>query len=186
MAENSRSTDRAIDESALVALLRARDRSAVAILYDRYAPALYGVLERLLRSHDLAEDALQETLVKVWGNFESYDPEKGRLFTWLVRVARNIALDIFKSKGYRNTLKNQELESLVDVVDRQSSAGDDSDRIGLREIVLALKPEQQEVIDLIYFRGYTQDEASKELGIPLGTVKTRVRSALLTIRKIFS
>ncbi len=175
-----------LNEDDLIALLRRRDGEAMSILYDRYAGTLLGVIQRMLRSAELAEDALQETFIKIWNNFDSFDPSKGRLFTWMVRLARNVALDTIKSRTFRNTQQNQEIGSVVDLVDSRASAGDDSDRIGLNEIVRSLRPEQEQVIELIYFQGYTQDEASRELGIPLGTVKTRVRAAISTIRKIFS
>jgi RNA polymerase sigma-70 factor (ECF subfamily) len=175
-----------ISEESLVELLSLHRRDGIAVVYDRYAAALFGVLFRLLHSHELAEDALQETFVKIWSGFDGYDASRGRLFTWMVNIARNVALDKLKSKGYRNTLKNQEISGIVDSIEEQSIVGDRSDQIGLREIVHTLKPEQEEVIDLIYFQGFTQAEASKKLGIPLGTVKTRVRAAISTIRKLFS
>jgi RNA polymerase sigma factor (sigma-70 family) len=175
-----------VSEEALIAALRQHRRDGIAILYDRYAGSLFGVLYRLLHSHELAEDALQETFVKIWTGFDLYDASRGRLFTWMVNIARNVALDKIKSKDYRNALKNQEIGGLVRLVEEQTSISDLSDHIGLRDIVQTLKPEQEEVIELIYFHGYTQAEASKKLGIPLGTVKTRVRAAISTIRKFFS
>ena len=175
-----------VNEEELIAVLRRHRADGVAMLYDRYAAALFGVLYRLLHSRELAEDALQETFVKIWSGFGSYDVSRGRLFTWMVNIARNVALDRIKSKDYRNTLKNQEIGGLVSVVEAQTALGEDSDHIGLHEIVQTLKPEQEEVIELIYFQGYTQAEASDKLGIPLGTVKTRVRAAISSIRKLFS
>jgi RNA polymerase sigma factor (sigma-70 family) len=173
-------------EEELIALLRQHRREGIAILYDRYAASLFGVLFRILHSRELAEDALQETFVKIWAGFDIYDASRGRLFTWMVNIARNVALDKIKSKDYRNSLKNQEISGLVSLIEEQPERGDASDQIGLREIVQTLRPEQEEVIDLIYFQGYTQSEASTKLGIPLGTVKTRVRAAISTIRTFFS
>jgi RNA polymerase sigma-70 factor (ECF subfamily) len=175
-----------VNEEELVAFLRRHKREGIALLYDRYAGSLFGVLFRLLHSREMAEDALQETFVKIWANFDSYDGSRGRLFTWMVNIARNVALDKIKSRDHKNSLKNQEIGGLVSVIEAQTAIGDASDRIGLHEIVQTLKPEQEEVIELIYFQGYTQAEASDKLGIPLGTVKTRVRAAISTIRKFFS
>jgi RNA polymerase sigma-70 factor (ECF subfamily) len=179
-------TANTITEEELVELLRRQRRDGIAVLYDRYAGSLFGVLYRLLHSHELAEDALQETFVKIWSAFDSYDTSRGRLFTWMVNIARNVALDKIKSRDYRNSQKNQDISGLVSSIDERSATGDVSDQIGIRDIVQTLKPEQEEVIQLIYFQGYTQAEASERLGIPLGTVKTRVRAAISTIRKFFS
>jgi RNA polymerase sigma factor (sigma-70 family) len=175
-----------INENDLVAFLRQNRREGIEMLYDRYAGSLFGVLFRLLHSHELAEDALQETFVKVWAGLDIYDASRGRLFTWMMNIARNVALDKIKSKDFRNSLKNQEIGSLVSLLEGKMAIAEASDQIGLREIVQALKPEYEEVIELIYFQGYTQAEASEKLGIPLGTVKTRARAAISTIRKFFS
>ena len=179
--------DDAMSEETLVALLRTGDRSAVGVLYDRYATALYGVIIRVVRSEEIAEDLLQETFIRIWTSFGSYDDAKGRLFTWMMRVARNMALDKVKSKEYRNSRQNHELDSLVPQVDRESSVSYDPDQVGLQEIIRSsLTPEYERLVRLIYFQGYTQAEASEELGIPLGTVKTRLRAAITIIRNIFS
>jgi RNA polymerase sigma-70 factor (ECF subfamily) len=176
-----------ISEEMIVALLRAGSRSAVGVLYDRYAAALHGVIVRIVRSEEIAEDILQETFIKIWTNFASYDESKGRLFTWMMRIARNMALDKVKSREYRDARKNHELDSLVTQVDNETSISYDPDQLGLMEIVhSSLTPEYERLVRLIYVQGYTQAEAAEELGIPLGTVKTRLRAAITIIRKIFS
>ena len=156
------------------------------MLYDHYSSALYGVILRILKREELAEDVLQETFIKVWRNIGSYDETKGRLFTWLVRIARNLALDRLKSRDFRNTQQNQSLDDVVTLVDDRMSSEHQVDAIGLGRILEGLKPEQQVLVDLIYFQGYTQAEASEELRIPLGTVKTRMRAAISALRGIFS
>jgi RNA polymerase sigma-70 factor, ECF subfamily len=175
-----------VDEAGLVARLRQQDNRAIEILYDNYSSALYGVILRILKQEDLAEDVLQETFIKVWRNIASYDETKGRLFTWLVRIARNLALDRLKSRDFRNTQQNQNLDDVVTLVDDRMTSDQQVDAIGLGRILEGLKPEQQVLVDLIYFQGYTQAEASEELRIPLGTVKTRMRAAISTLRGIFS
>ena len=175
-----------IDESNLVAGLRRQENSAIEILYDHYSAALYGVIVRILRDESVAEDVLQETLVKVWRNIGSYDESKGRLFTWLVRIARNLALDRLKSRDFRNTQQNQNLDAVVTLEDERAGSDGKVDAIGLGEIIKGLKPEHQVIVDLIYFQGLTQAEASEELRIPLGTVKTRMRAAIGVLRGIFS
>lgn len=174
------------DESDLVARLKQHDNRAIETLYDHYSTALYGVVLRILKREDHAEDVLQETFIKVWRNIASYDESKGRLFTWLVRIARNLALDRLKSRDYRNTQQNQNLDDVVTLVDERAGPDLGVDSIGLGEIIRGLKPEQQVILELIYFQGYTQAEASEELRIPLGTVKTRMRAAIGVLRGIFS
>lgn len=174
-------------EDALVALLQMGNQLAVGELYDRYSAALYGIILRVVRSEELAEDILQETFVKIWTGIGSYDASKGRLFTWMMRVARNLALDKVKSREFRNARKNHDLDSLVTQVDKELNFSYEPDHVGLQDIIhSSLTPEYEKLIRLIYFQGYTQAEASQELGIPLGTVKTRLRAAISIIRKIFS
>lgn len=180
------STHSSIDEETLVTRLAQRDISAVEILYDRYAPALYGVIYRIVGSEEVAEDILQEAFVKIWNSFPSYDRSKGKLFTWMVRVVRNLAIDTIKSKDFRNARKNQDLDSIVHLVDQQTHVSYNPDQIGLKEIVDQLQPEYQEIIDLVYFQGLTQAEACEQLKIPLGTLKTRLRAAVSKLRTIFS
>ena len=175
-----------VDESDLVARLRRQENRGIEMLYDHYSSALYGVILRILKREELAEDVLQETFIKVWRNIGSYDETKGRLFTWLVRIARNLALDRLKSRDFRNTQQNQSLDDVVTLVDDRMSSEHQVDAIGLGRILEGLKPEQQVLVDLIYFQGYTQAEASEELRIPLGTVKTRMRAAISALRGIFS
>lgn len=174
-----------ISEDELISLLRQREQSVVGVLYDRYSGALYRMIYRVVHSDEIAEDVLQETFTKIWTEFASYDTSKGKLFTWMARIGRNLALDKIKSRDHRNALKNQEIDSVVPLIDSELNSVYNADRIGLAEIVRSLRPEQEELVELIYFQGYTQAEASDQLGIPLGTVKTRLRAAINIIRKIF-
>lgn len=174
-----------IDEEELVAALRRGDRQAIGVLYDNYASALYGIIHRIVGTEELAEDLLQDAYAKIWQNFALYDSDKGKLFTWMARLVRNLAIDAVKSKDFRNTRKNQEFESVVHLVDRETSVESSIDGIGLSELVGTLRPEQRIIVDLIYFRGLTHTEAAEELGLPLGTVKTRIRAAINEMRKHF-
>src|ERR1043165_9391648 len=176
---------RTTTEEQLVASLKNRERGAMGQLYDMYAAALYGGVYRIVRTDETAEDILQETFIKAWNNFGSYDPSKGRLFTWLVNIARHQALDNVKSKGSRNAQKNQDIDNIVGLIDEQSSTSYNPEQVGVREMLDKLDSEHQEIVDLVYFQGYTHSEVSKELGIPLGTVKTRLRAAINFFRKAF-
>jgi RNA polymerase sigma-70 factor (ECF subfamily) len=167
-------------ESELVALLKQRTQTAFSYLYDNYAPALYSTIFSVLQDKELANDVLQEVFIKVWKQIDQYNPEKGRLFTWLVNVSRNASIDTLRSRSYQDQRQNRELTS--NVYTAAGSTNIETDKIGLRKIVNNLKEEYKVLVELAYFQGYTQDEISKFLNIPLGTVKTRLRSALIQLK----
>src|SRR5947209_3459944 len=174
----------AVDEAQLVTSLKAGEKEAIGMLYDMYAAALYGVIYRIVRSESVAEDVLQETFVRIWKNVASYDGSKGRLFTWLINIARNLAIDKIKSKDFRNSKKNLELENIVHDVESQTQTSYNTDHIGLKDLLEKLNSDQRQIVNLIYFQGYTQSEVAETLGVPLGTVKTRLRSAISFFRTI--
>ena len=166
--------------------LRNREKIAIETLYDMYSSSLYGVISRIITDTAAAEDVLQETFVKIWHSFSGYSTEKGRLFTWMVNIARNLAIDKIRSKDFKNQSKNQELENSVAFIDEQRNMVYKPDLLGIKELAETLKPEQKLILDLVYFKGYTHVEAADELGIPLGTIKTRLRMAILQLRKHFN
>ena len=172
------------NEDELVVLLQRQDQQAFSYLYDNYAPALNGVIFRLVEDRALSEDILQEAFVKIWNNFSSYDKSKGRLFTWMMNLTRNLTIDTLRSKGYKKQHKISGDENSVDNLQDTTAGSDKFDAMGIRKQLKNLKPDQRIVIDLAYFNGFTQDEIAKEIGIPLGTVKTRMRTAILELRKI--
>ena len=172
------------DESTLLAALKARDRNAFSYLYDNYSDALFGVINRVVQSEEIAGDVLQEAFVKIWKNIDSYTREKGALFTWMLNICRNSAIDETRSKSYKKETQNQTLEDYVNAIDSQEQVQSRVDHIGLRQVLEKLKPEHRLLIDKVYFEGYTHEEASKELNIPLGTVKTRIRAAILQLRMV--
>ncbi len=169
-------------EAALVAQLVARDERALRVLYDRYANNLLTVILRVVHDKALAQDVLQEGLLKVWLSIASYDASRGRLFTWMVRVCCNQAIDAVRSPRHRFNSAAQSLDG-AGVQRAQAATSFNPEHIGLRELLLHLKPRQREVIDLLYFGGCTQAEAAEQLGIPLATVKTRARAALLVLTR---
>jgi RNA polymerase sigma factor (sigma-70 family) len=170
-------------DQSLIDALRRRDRTAVGTLYDRFSAMLFGLINRIVRSDGVAEDVLQETFVKVWRSFDSYDESKGALATWLMSVARSVAIDKVRSRSYRNTLKNQSIDNAVPQIDRQLNTTIPADSIGVEGLLRQLRPEQQQIIELIYYQGFTHEEAAHELSMPLGTVKTRLRAAIMQLRK---
>lgn len=163
-------------------MLKERHESAYSYLYDHYSSALYSIILNIVTDKDIASDVLQEVFVKVWRQIESYDYTKGRLFTWMLNIARNASIDTVRSKGYQRSQLNNELTE--NVYESGGSTQLNTDRIGLRKLVHNLKEDYRVLIELSYFQGFTQDEISKMLSIPLGTVKTRMRSALTQLKQV--
>lgn len=168
-------------ENELVSLLKQRTQSAFGYLYDNYSAALYGVIASIVQDRELANDVLQEVFIKVWRQIDQYDAEKGKLFTWLMNISRNASIDTLRSKSYNTQKQNQPLNP--DVYTAAGAINPDTDKIGLRKIIGNLKEDYKILIELAYFQGYTQDEISKLLNIPLGTVKTRLRNALIQLKE---
>lgn len=172
-------------ETELIARLKSREEKAFNYLYDNYSAALYGVILRVLDKEELANDVLQEVFVKIWRSIDQYDSSKGRLYTWLLNIARNTAIDTLRSKGFQQDQKTTDIDTPVYLNDNRRSASHNTDTIGLRKSVMGLKEEFRVLIDMAYFQGFTQEEISKTLGIPIGTVKTRMRNAILELKSIF-
>lgn len=168
-------------ETELVMLLKQRQQTAFSYLYENYSGALYGIILNIISDNELANDVLQEVFVKVWRQISTYDETKGRLYTWILNIARNASIDTLRSKGFQNNKQNRELTE--NVYESAGSTQMQVDKIGLRKIVHQLKEEHKVLIELSYFQGFTQEEISKMLDLPLGTVKTRLRTALIQLRQ---
>jgi RNA polymerase sigma factor (sigma-70 family) len=168
-------------EQELVAALQAKDDQAFSYLYDHYSGALFSIILPIVKLPESASDVLQEVFVNIWRKIGTYDPVKGRLFTWMLNISRNASIDMLRSKNYQNSQKNQEITDTV--YDRDPVTQTNIDRIGLSKFLGKLRPEQRVLIELAYFKGYTHDEISQIEDIPLGTVKTRIRNALLQLRE---
>ena len=174
-----------IEEHKLIKMLADRETGSLEILYDNYSAAMYGVIHRIVKNDEIAEDLLQEVFLKMWNNFPQYDPAKGRLFTWMINISRNLAIDKVRSKDFTNQYKNQPIEKTVSFENMLTTASYNPETIGLKEIVKKMDPEYRIIIDLLFFEGYSQSEAAEKLNIPLGTVKTRSRAALQKLKAIF-
>jgi RNA polymerase sigma factor (sigma-70 family) len=169
-------------EPELVALLQQRDNRAYSYLYDNYAGALNGVILPIVIDEETANDVLQEVFVNVWKKIEFYDSSKGRLFTWLLNIARNAAIDKVRSKGFRNSQSTISITEPGEATIGAAVSQPNADFIGLKKMLSKLKDEYRLLIDLSYFQGFSHDEISKALNIPLGTVKTRIRTALIQLK----
>ncbi|MGI8598794.1 MAG: RNA polymerase sigma factor [Chitinophagaceae bacterium] len=173
-------------ENELVALLRNKNEQAFSYLYDNYAAALYGVITQIIiKDIEISNDVLQEVFINIWKKIDSYDSSKGRLFTWMFNIARNAAIDKVRSKSYKHTLKSQPLKDedgeAVPQIDRPGI-----DDCGLRKVLSNLKKEHQILINLSFFQGFTYEQISEATKIPIGTVKTRIRSSLIELRTIMN
>ncbi len=176
-----------IAEEELVSLLKNKDQKGFNILYNNYSGALFGVINKIVQSDDDANDLLQDTFLKIWRNIDNYDSSKGSIFTWMMNIARNLSIDRVRSADFRDSSQNISMEqNIIYQVDSEHQTVMDVDSIGLRKVVDNLKPEYRQLIELVYYKGYTQAEVSEEYGIPLGTVKTRIKAAVGSLRAMLS
>ena len=166
------------DCEVLIKGLKKRDRKAVDHLYNNYSQALFGVAQRLVHNRELAEEVLHDVFMKIIKGIDSYDKSKGRLFTWMMNICRNAAIDKLKSKSVKKMGKTDAIENNLDGIMNKFSVEFNPDGIGLYEQLGKLHPDYFFVIDKLYFEGYSQSELAKEYEMPLGTVKSRTRAAL--------
>jgi RNA polymerase sigma factor (sigma-70 family) len=163
--------------------LRSRNRDlALKFLMERDGDSMYGVVFRIVNDSNLADDALQEGFIKIWKNISEFNPERASLFTWMFTIVKNTAIDLTRRESNR---KIQSLDSGVYDSMSNSVEATISD-VGLMQKLKQLDPKYQELIDLIYLKGYTQQEVADELNMPLGTVKTRINTAIKMLRNILA
>lgn len=169
----------------IISEIKSGDPKGFDTIYDSFSPALYGICLKILKDPKIAEDVLQESFSKVWKNIDNYDESKGSLFTWLLNITRNSAIDqlrvlkktpSFEAENEASFLKKE--EGVTNKIK--------TNHIGLEDIVDSLPKNEKLIIDYLFYKGYTQKEVSEELDIPLGTVKSRSRKALGTLKKMFS
>ena len=164
--------------------VKAGDAAAFALLYDRHSRAAYGLAYRILGEATAAEDVVQEAFLTVWRQAATYSPERGTVRAWLLAIVHHRAIDHVRRRSYREE-RQQALDAVVDPPDsadtweqaRQSVEGQH-----VREALEHLPPDQRRSITLAYFGGYTHDEIARLLGVPLGTVKGRLRIGLQKMR----
>lgn len=169
---------------AIITKFQQKDQKAFEELYRMYGDSMHGVIFNIVRDNDIAEEIVQDVFIKVWNNSASYSSSKGRFFTWILNIARNAAIDKTRSKSFKNSRKNLEAEYFVDILQTSESLDDQTDAIGIKKFVSKLAKKCIEVIELLYFKGYTQQEASEALDMPIGTVKTRNRNCIKELRTI--
>jgi RNA polymerase sigma-70 factor (ECF subfamily) len=169
-------------EKHIVELLQERNDKAISLLYEHYGDTLYGVAKKVVRDEELAQDVLQESFVKIWKKSDSYDASKAKLFTWLFRITRNTAIDKLRSV---NTKSDKEIQMDVSDVYNLGVESIRPELIDVRENLDKIENKYQIVLEALFFHGMTQQEASDELDIPLGTIKSRLKIGLRELRKIY-
>ena len=168
-------------EEELVRQLKLHEEQAFQHLYDHYSKSLFTVICQLVPQQDAAEDVLQQVFIKIWKNIHSYDVVKGRLFTWMLNIARNQAIDYTRSKEFNKAGKTVALSEDV-YTDREGSSAKVRD-IGLKRVLEGLPEESRKVLELSFFSGYSHQEIATMLQLPLGTVKTKIRAIIIELRK---
>jgi len=172
-----------MDLDTLVSKFQKKDMAAFQQLHSMYAENICGVINVILKNKERSEEICQDVFVKIWNSAGSYNPSKGRFFTWILNIARNAAIDELRSKSHKNWKKNLSTYNFVGNLEATDNINSKVDGIGIKNVLKGLKKKCTELIELLYFKGFTQKEAANELNIPLGTVKTRNRSCISQIRE---
>ena len=170
------------DDGTLLQRVREGDQGAMAEVFDRYSRAVYSVALRILKDSGHAEDVMQEIFFQVWRNSESFVQGRGSLGAWLVVVARNRAIDLLRRRKPTDSVDEVILASPSNLA---SEAEHNAMMEKVQKVLQGLPPEQQKSMELAFFEGLSHSEIAERTGDPLGTVKTRIRLALITLRKAF-
>lgn len=168
--------------NTLIENMQAGNEHAFSKLYVMYSEAMYGIIYSIVLDEAIAEEVLQDTFIKIWNKRTSYAINKGRFFTWILNIARNTAIDKTRSKSYKNSKKNLSTSNFVDILMSSENLNRTTNAIGVRKFVDKLKPMCIKIIDLLFFKGFTQKDAAETLEMPLGTLKTRNRNCLSDLR----
>ncbi len=171
-----------VEEKTILKLISEKSDLALSKLYDLYAGALYGMILPIAKDEKLAQDILQETFIKIWTKIDSYDPNKAKLFTWMYQIGRNTAIAAHRKKAKIHT---ENIQNLINNVS-SSKAGSLQQKNELHQMMDKLEPKYQKVVRSLFLEGMTQKELSEETGIPLGTIKTRLRIALRELRFLYN
>ena len=173
-------------QADLVYRLQQKDEQAFTMLYKNYGQALLNIVKKVLNDDvELARDVLQEAMVKIWNNIQTYDSSRGTLFTWMLNVCRNMAIDKTRSKDFKNQSRNQSFD-LVSFIQESHNESPKPELIGVSKMLNVLSVDQRLVVDTVYMLGYSHSEAAEKLNLPVGTVKTRLRAAITELKKQFN
>lgn len=175
-----------IDDAELIRRVRKGDESAFLALYDRYVGRVYGLTLHILGAPHLAEEATQDTFLKLWSRARQYLAERGPFLPWLLTIARHVALDRIRLESHRPALSGSiDPETVWQNLPDSDSMTEEARWRSMYFAVQSLHPDQRKAIELAYYQGMSQSEIAEVLGWPLGTVKTRLRTAMESLRKIW-
>ncbi len=178
----------AMDTANLVLIIKSKNERGFHMLYDKYCGALHGILMKFVRRTDVADDLLQDVFVKIWKHIDAFDPARGTLFTWMLNIARNHAIDYLRSSNYKEQslhVDNELFSLYTHYINDNSSNSSMAEFKDLQKKALQLDAKYAEVIDMIFFYGCTQEQTARILKLPLGTVKTRARKGLGLLKIIY-
>ena len=174
-------------DSSLIEKMMAGDEQALATIYDRYSAMLFGMLSRILQDRQAAEEVLQDLFMQLWRNAGQFDASRGSLPAWLMVIGRNRAISRLRGGRFREVLE-EKAGDYASTFASDQNIEDEAARTELAKSVTAalgnLPAEQRQALELAYFEGMTQSEIAAKTGCPLGTVKTRVRTAMQSLRQI--
>ncbi len=166
-----------------------RDASALSELYDIHSRYLFTIIYYVVRDEAEAEDLLQEVFLQIWEKIDSYDEALGNPLAWITRVTRNKSIDRIRSKSFKNRSNETDIERFFDLSEDSKSSSPENvstlnqEKAEITNALKSLNENQRDLIEFAYFRGYSQSELAEHFNIPLGTVKTRMRAAMMTLRE---
>ncbi|MFP4845673.1 RNA polymerase sigma factor [Winogradskyella sp. PE311] len=172
------------DLETLVQQFQDKNQVAFEKLYNMYSKSIHGIVYNIVKDSDIADELMQDVFIKAWKKADSYSSKKGRFFTWILNIARNTAIDKTRSKAFKQSKQNLNSDFFVDIIRSNDNLDTSTDAIGIKKFVANLGQKCIEVIELLYFKGYTQKETSEELKMPIGTVKTRNRNCIQQLREM--
>jgi len=170
-------------DATLLSAVRSGDEHAMAQLYERYSSIVYSVALRVLGDTGAAEDILQEVFIQLWRSPDVFDPSRGSLAGWLAVIARNRAID-----SLRKRRPETDIAEIVVSIEPDLASGAEWNRVleKIRSALTSMSSSQRSALEMAFFEGLTHTEIASKTGEPLGTIKTRIRAGLMTLRKAFN
>lgn len=173
-----------VDDKELISKVADGDQRAFIVLYDRYSSRIYTLILHMLNDQMMAEEVLQETFLRLWSRAGQYMPERGSVLIWLSAIARRTTLERLRFESHRPVLVDgNEPSSLLESIPEPETTSEEARWRSLYLAVQSLPEEHRKVIELAYYQGMSQSEIAEMLHLPLGTVKTRLRTGMLRLRR---
>lgn len=169
------------DDNLLILQLQNKDEKALSLVYDKYAGALYGVIIRICKDEQQAQNLLQDTFLTIWEKSQTYDVNKGRFYTWAYRIAKNKTLNFIRKNN--NLIQTEDLSVYTN---KEEQATQEIDILKLNGSIKKLENHHQKALELVYFKGLTHREAHKEMKVPLGTFKSYIKQAIKQLQEIYT